>query len=91
VPDGPALSQADSADLPMSTPAITRWAPGQGQTAADEFGLLVTAAGGPLGIHLARGGKMNEHAARDAQLQEQQFRSYLQEAAGPGPAALTCR
>ena len=31
---------------------------------------------------IARGGKMHEHAARDAQLQEQQFRSYVQEAAG---------
>ena len=31
---------------------------------------------------IARGGKLHEHTARDAQLQEQQFRSYVQEAAG---------
>jgi hypothetical protein len=31
---------------------------------------------------IARGGKMHEHAARDAQVQEQQFRQYVQEAAG---------
>ena len=30
----------------------------------------------------SRGGKMHEHAVRDAQAQEQQFRSYVQEAAG---------
>src|SRR5689334_23566379 len=33
---------------------------------------------------IARGGKMHEHAARDAQAQEQEFRQYVQEAAGPG-------
>ena len=31
---------------------------------------------------IARGSKMHEHAARDAQRQEQQFRQYVQEAAG---------
>ena len=30
---------------------------------------------------------MHEHAARDAQLQEQQFRSYVQEAAGSQSSA----
>ena len=38
----------------------------------------------PIGVVvylIARGGKMHEHA-RDAQLQEQQFRSYVREAAG---------
>ena len=37
---------------------------------------------GVLVYLIARGGKMNEHAVRDAQVQEQQFRSYVQEAAG---------
>ena len=36
---------------------------------------------GVLVYLIARGGKMHEHA-RDAQLQEQQFRSYVREAAG---------
>jgi hypothetical protein len=31
---------------------------------------------------IARGGKMHERAVRDTQVQEQQFRSYVQEAAG---------
>jgi len=31
---------------------------------------------------IARGGKMHEHAVWDAQLQEKQFRTYVQEAAG---------
>jgi hypothetical protein len=30
---------------------------------------------------------MHEHAARDAQLQEQQFRRYVQETAGPQSSA----
>jgi Short C-terminal domain len=38
---------------------------------------------GVLVYLIARGGKMHEHAARAAQVQEQQFRSYVQEAAGP--------
>ena len=37
---------------------------------------------GVLVYLIARGGKMHEHAVRDARLQEQQFRSYVQEAAG---------
>jgi len=37
---------------------------------------------GVLVYLIARGGKMHEHAARDAQVQEQQFRQYVQEAAG---------
>ena len=37
---------------------------------------------GVLVYLIARGGKMHEHAVRDAQVQEQQFRSYVQEAAG---------
>ena len=37
---------------------------------------------GVLVYLIARGGKMHEHAVRDAQAQEQQFRSYVQEAAG---------
>jgi hypothetical protein len=37
---------------------------------------------GVLVYLIARGGKIHEHAARDAQVQEQQFRSYVQEAAG---------
>jgi ABC-type multidrug transport system fused ATPase/permease subunit len=37
---------------------------------------------GVLVYLIARGGKMHEHAARDAQLQKQQFRQYVQEAAG---------
>jgi hypothetical protein len=39
---------------------------------------------GVLVYLIARGGKMHEHAARDAQVQEQQFRQYVQEAAGSG-------
>ena len=37
---------------------------------------------GVLVYLIARGGKMHEHAERDAQVQEQQFRKYVQEAAG---------
>ena len=37
---------------------------------------------GVLVYLIARGGKMHEHAQRDAQAQEQQFRQYVQEAAG---------
>ena len=37
---------------------------------------------GVLVYLIARGSKMHEHAARDAQVQEQQFRSYVQDAAG---------
>jgi len=33
---------------------------------------------------IARGGKMHEHQVRDAQAQEQQFRKYVQDAAGSG-------
>ena len=39
---------------------------------------------GVLVYLIARGGKMHEHAQRDAQLQDQQFRQYVQEAAGSG-------
>jgi Short C-terminal domain/Phospholipase_D-nuclease N-terminal len=42
---------------------------------------------GVLVYLIARGGKMHEHAARDAQVQEQQFRSYVQEAAGSASPA----
>jgi len=42
---------------------------------------------GVLVYLIARGGKMHEHAAKDAQLQEQQFRKYVQEAAGPESTA----
>ena len=42
---------------------------------------------GVLVYLIARGGKMHEHAARDAQLQEQQFRSYVQKAAGSASPA----
>ena len=37
---------------------------------------------GVLVYLIARGGKMHEHAQKDAQLQEQQFRTYVQDAAG---------
>jgi membrane protein implicated in regulation of membrane protease activity len=37
---------------------------------------------GVLVYLIARGSKMHEHAQRDAQVQEQQFRQYVQEAAG---------
>ena len=36
---------------------------------------------------IARGGKMHEHQVRDAQVQEQQLRSYVQEAAGSQSSA----
>ncbi len=39
---------------------------------------------GVLVYLIARGGKMHEHAQRDAQAQDQQFRQYVQEAAGSG-------
>ena len=42
---------------------------------------------GVLVYLIARGGKMHEHAARAAQVQEQQFRSYVQEAAGSPSSA----
>ena len=42
---------------------------------------------GVLVYLIARGSKMHEHAQRDAQLQEQQFRQYVQEAAGSDSTA----
>jgi ABC-type multidrug transport system fused ATPase/permease subunit len=42
---------------------------------------------GVLVYLIARGSKMHEHAARDAAAQEQQFRQYVQEAAGEGSTA----
>ena len=42
---------------------------------------------GVLVYLIARGGKMHEHAQKDAQAQEQQFRQYVQEAAGSGNTA----
>jgi ABC-type multidrug transport system fused ATPase/permease subunit len=42
---------------------------------------------GVLMYLIARGGTMHEHAVRDAQVQEQQFRSYVQEAAGSASPA----
>ena len=42
---------------------------------------------GVLVYLIARGGKMHEHAARDAQAQEQEFRQYVQDAAGSGDTA----
>ena len=42
---------------------------------------------GVLVYLIARGGKMHEHQVRDAQLQEEQLRSYVQEAAGPQSSA----
>ena len=42
---------------------------------------------GVLVYLIARGGKMHEHQARQAQLQEEQLRSYVQQAAGPQSSA----
>ena len=42
---------------------------------------------GVLVYLIARGGKMHEHAVRQAQRQEEQLRSYVQEAAGPQSSA----
>ena len=42
---------------------------------------------GVLVYLIARGGKMHEHQARDAQLQEEQLRSYVQQAASEGSSA----
>ena len=39
---------------------------------------------GVLVYLIARGSKMQQHAQRDAQVQDQQFRQYVQEAAGSG-------
>ena len=44
--------------------------------------ILVLPLIGVLVYLIARGGKMHEHAAREAELQDQQFRRYVQEAAG---------
>ncbi|MBV9204439.1 MAG: SHOCT domain-containing protein [Actinobacteria bacterium] len=44
--------------------------------------ILILPLIGVLVYLIARGGKMHQHAVRDAQRQEQQFRSYVQEAAG---------
>jgi len=44
--------------------------------------ILILPLIGVLVYLIARGSKMHEHAERDAQLQEQQFRKYVQEAAG---------
>ena len=42
---------------------------------------------GVLVYLIARGGKMHQHAEQDAQASEQQFRQYVQEAAGSGNTA----
>ncbi len=42
---------------------------------------------GVLVYLIARGGKMHEHQVRQAQLQEEQLRSYVQQAAGPQSSA----
>jgi membrane protein implicated in regulation of membrane protease activity len=42
---------------------------------------------GVLVYLIARGGKMQEHAAQQAQQDDQQFRAYVQEAAGPQSSA----
>jgi len=44
--------------------------------------ILILPLIGVLVYLIARGGKMHEHAARQAELQDQQFRRYVQEAAG---------
>ena len=49
--------------------------------------ILVLPLIGVLVYLIARGSKMHEHAARDAQVQEQQFRSYVQDAAGSASQA----
>jgi ABC-type multidrug transport system fused ATPase/permease subunit len=49
--------------------------------------ILIFPLVGVLVYLIARGGKMHEHAARDAQVQEQQFRRYVQEAAGSQSSA----
>jgi ABC-type multidrug transport system fused ATPase/permease subunit len=42
---------------------------------------------GVLVYLIARGGKMHEHAVRQAQQQDQDFRQYVQQAAGGSPAS----
>ena len=42
---------------------------------------------GVLVYLIARGGKMHQHEVQQAQLQEEQFRSYVQQAAGPQSSA----
>ena len=42
---------------------------------------------GVLVYLIVRGGKMHEHAARDARAQQQEFRRYVQDAAGSGSSA----
>jgi membrane protein implicated in regulation of membrane protease activity len=42
---------------------------------------------GVLVYLIARGGKMHEHAVHEAQQQDQAFRAYVQEAAGPQTSA----
>jgi ABC-type multidrug transport system fused ATPase/permease subunit len=49
--------------------------------------ILIFPLVGVLIYLIARGGKMHEHAARDAQVQDQQFRRYVQEAAGSQSSA----
>jgi len=49
--------------------------------------ILVIPLVGVLVYLIARGAKMHEHAVREAQQQDQQFRRYVQEAAGPQGSA----
>ena len=49
--------------------------------------ILIVPLIGVLVYLIARGGKMHEHEVRDAQQQEQQFRRYVQEAAGTESSA----
>jgi hypothetical protein len=49
--------------------------------------ILIIPLIGVLVYLIARGDKMHEHAERQAQLQDQQVRSYVQDAAGPQSSA----
>jgi putative oligomerization/nucleic acid binding protein/phospholipase D-like protein len=49
--------------------------------------ILIIPLIGVLVYLIARGDKMHEHAVRQAQLQDQQVRSYVQDAAGPQSSA----
>lgn len=48
--------------------------------------VLVIPLFGVLAYLIVRGDKMHEHAERQAQVQDQAFRSYIQNAASAGPA-----
>ena len=72
---------------PISRPLPTTSLAQRRRHAARLKFLLLIPLIGVLVYLIARGGSMNERAAQQAQQQDQEFRSYVQEAAADSPAS----